>query len=58
MTDVDRLVVVGFVLLLLGGSYLFAVFAVASEFLPVATISYLVVAVALVLRIVTESENS
>lgn len=57
MADVERLVVAGFILLLLGASYLFAVAAFAAEYLLPATAAYLLVAVALVLRVVTRKEN-
>ena len=51
MTDPERLAVATFVLLLLGGSYVAAVSAFAGEYLLVATIAYLLVAVVLLSRL-------
>jgi len=55
--DPDRLVVVCFVLLLLGLSYVAAIAAFASAYLLPATGAYLAVAAALLARLVTEKEN-
>ena len=51
MPDVERIAVAGFILLLLGVSYLFAVAAFARAYLVPATVAYLVVAAVLALRI-------
>jgi len=57
MTDLDQLVVAGFILLLLGISYVAAVAAFASTYLLPATAVYLVVAAVLLLRVLTSKEN-
>jgi hypothetical protein len=58
MADPDRLVVAGFILLLLGLSYIAAVAAFATAYLVPATVVYLLVATVLLLRILTRSENT
>jgi len=57
MVNPEKLGVAAFILLFLGGSYLAAVWAFASTYLIPATIAYLVVAVLLVARLLTEKEN-
>lgn len=57
MTDVDRIVVVGFVLILLGAAYVVGVYAFAVEYLLPATVAYLLVALLLVGRLLTQKEN-
>ena len=57
MTAVDRLVVAGFLLLLLGISYLAAVATLATELLLPATAAYLLVTAVLLLRVLTRKEN-
>ncbi|ERH10281.1 MAG: hypothetical protein J07HX64_02053 [halophilic archaeon J07HX64] len=57
-TDVDRLVITGLVLLLLGLSYVAAVVAFASAYLLPATVAYLLVAVALLSRVLAGRENT
>lgn len=57
MTAVDRLVVAGFLLLLLGISYLAAVATLATGLLLPATAAYLLVAAVLLLRVLTRKEN-
>jgi membrane protein implicated in regulation of membrane protease activity len=49
--DLDKAVAGGFVFLLLGGSFLAAVWALDSTLLPVAAVAYAVVALALLGRI-------
>lgn len=56
MADPERLGVATFVLVLLGLSYLVAVQAFASEYLLPAGLAYVLVAVAVVLRLVVERE--
>ena len=51
MTDPERLAVATFVLLLLGGSYIAAVNVFAREYLLVATVAYLFVAILLLSRL-------
>lgn len=58
MADVDQLAVAGFVLGLLGLSYVVAVAAVASRYLLPATAAYLVVAAALLGRVLSRKENT
>lgn len=57
MASTDKLVVAGFILLLLGLSYLFAVAALAPGYLIPATAGYLLVAALLILRVTTKKEN-
>jgi hypothetical protein len=58
MADPDRLVVAGFVLLLLGLSYIAAVAAFATAYLLPATVAYLAVATALLLRILARRDDT
>lgn len=55
---VDRLVAVGLVLFLLGLSYVVTVLVVAPGWTVPATAAYLLVAAALVGRLLTEKENT
>jgi uncharacterized membrane protein len=55
--DIDRLVVAGFVLLLLGLSYIAVVAAFAARYLVPATAAYLAVATALLARLLRGGEN-
>jgi len=55
--DADRLVVVGFVVLLLGLSYVAAIAAFASAYLVPATVGYLAVTAALLLRVATTGDR-
>lgn len=57
MTDLEKLGVATFVLVFLGASYVAAIYAFASVYLVPATVLYLVVAVGLLARILTEKEN-
>ena len=57
MTAVDRLVVAGFLLLLLGISYLAAVATLATGLLLPATAAYLLVTAVSLLRVLTRKEN-
>lgn len=57
MTDVDKLVVATVILVLLGGSYVVAVATFATDYLVAATLAYVVVALALLGRILTKTEN-
>jgi hypothetical protein len=58
MAELDQLVVAGFLLLLLGLSYVAAVAAFATAYLLPATAAYLLVAAALLLRVVTQKQNT
>lgn len=57
MTDVDKIVVVGAILFLLGAAYVVGVYAFAVEYLLPATVLYLLLALLLVGRILTQKEN-
>lgn len=57
MTDIDRLVIGGFLLLLLGISYVAAVAVLARSLLVPATAGYVLVAALLLLRVLTRKEN-
>lgn len=51
MTDPEKLVVAGLVLLFLGGSLLAAIAVLDRRYLPVAAVAYLLVAVGLLQRL-------
>lgn len=57
MADPEKLGVALFILVVLGASYVVAVYAFADEYLLPATLVYLVVAVVLVGRLLTQKAN-
>ena len=57
MVDREKLGVAVFVLVFLGGSYVAAIYAFANAYLIPATLAYVLVAVVLIGRLLTQKEN-